>query len=97
MPQNNENITSAQEWTVRFSTLGKEKFCALGGNQKLSDWSYAVSVPAREGRTNKELVEEVRALGVEKIFQKCKKDGLDVALDDIRTLGTHINLEGSMR
>lgn len=97
MSENNEHITSAQEWSVWFTTQGKEKFLALGGNQQLSDWNYAVSVPAREGRTEKELVEEIRALGVKKIFQECQKVGLEVSLDDIQTLETHENLEGSMR
>ncbi|MBJ6136397.1 hypothetical protein [Marinobacter litoralis] len=97
MSENSEHITSAQEWSVRFTSQGKEKFRALGGSQQLSDWSYAVSVPAREGRTEKELVEEVRALGSKKIFQECQKDGLEVSLEDIRTLETHENLEGSRR
>lgn len=97
MSDNNERISSAQEWAVLFTSQGKERFRALGGNQQLSDWSYAVSVPARKGRTAKELAEEVRASAVKKIFQECQKDGLGLSLEDIQTLGTHEHLEGSRR
>jgi len=95
MVKKNDHITSEQEWSVRFTAQGKQRFLSLGGSPQLSDWSFYVSVPEREGRTEKELVNEIRALSVKKIYEECQKDGLELSLEDVKSLKSYENLESS--
>jgi hypothetical protein len=95
MTDQDEHITAAQEWLVRFTSQGKEVFQSIGGSPQLSNWSFRVLVPAKDGRTEKDLVEEIRSLGVEKIHQECLKDGLQISPSDLQPLNSHEYLNGS--
>lgn len=74
---------------------GENFFRSMGGSQQLCEWSFHVSLPGREGRTEGELVQEVRLLGVERIYQECQNVGLDLSLDDLNQLNSDEFLEGS--
>ena len=97
MTSSNDYIAAAQEWSVRFKDKGKNLFQSLGGSEHLCDWHFRVTVPKQEGRTEKELVEEVRTLAIDSIYKKCQKDGLDISIDDLNQLNSNEYLEGSMK
>lgn len=95
MTSSDEYLTKAQDWSVRFNDKGKELFLNLGGTPTLADWHFRVSMPEREGRTEKELVDEVRSLGIDQIHRECEKCGLQIPFDVISQLNSHEYLEGA--
>lgn len=95
MKDEDDHITFSQEWSVRFTDEGKEKFKSIGGSPQLCEWSFPVSVPAKEERTEHDLVNEIRALGIEKVYQQCQKYGLQISFGAIRELDSYDYLQGS--
>jgi hypothetical protein len=92
MVENNEDITSKQEWRIRFTETGQKKFRSFGGPQNLSESVFDISVPEQKGRTGANLFDEILALGIIEICEKCQKFGIDICLEDIQSLKSRENL-----
>ena len=93
--ENETIITEAQSWAIRFKREAALKFIELGGTDQLSRWSFVVSVPENLNRTESELVNEVRSLGVQKIYEGCQKDGITIPLSDLQQFNNHESLEAT--
>ena len=92
MVENNEDITSQQEWKIGFTDTGQKKFRSFGGPQDLSKWVFDILVPEQKGRTGANLFDEILALGIIEICEKCQKFGIDICLEDIQSLESGENL-----
>ena len=89
-----DEYESAQDWIVRFTDKGEELFRSFGGTHTLCKWMFRVSVPEQEGRTQKELVEQVRTQAIPEIYRECQKDGLNISLEDLSQLNSYDYLSG---
>lgn len=95
--ENDRIITEAQTWAVRFIGNAAEKFVELGGTDQLSRWSFIVNVQENTERTESELVDEVRSLGVTKIHEDCKRDGIEIPLSVLQQFNNHESLEATRK